>query len=215
MKITPDIVLQAYAAGVFPMSDGRNENKIFWVDPEHRGILPLNNFHLPRRLHRIVRSDRFQITTDTAFEEVIEACAEPASGRWTTWINHEIQDYFLELHERGFAHSLETWNNDELVGGLYGIGLGGAFFGESMFSRQNNASKVALVHLVGRLKLGGFKLLDTQFVTKHLHQFGVVEISREAYHSQLAAALSIAGDFNRTDPSLSTAAVLQSITQTS
>ena len=215
MKITPDIVLQAYTSGVFPMSDGRDENEIFWVDPEHRGILPLNNFHLPRRLHRIVRSDRFQISTDTAFEEVIEACAEPASGRWTTWINHEIQEQFLELHERGFAHSLETWSNNELVGGLYGIGLGGAFFGESMFSRENNASKVALVHLVGRLKLGGFKLLDTQFVTTHLHQFGVVEISREAYHSRLAAALSIAGDFNRSGPSLSTTAVLQSITQTS
>jgi len=215
MKITPDIVLQAYAAGVFPMSDGRNEKDIFWVDPEYRGILPLNKFHLPRRLHRIVRSNQFQISTDTAFKEVTEACAEPASGRWTTWINHEIQDLFLELHERGFAHSLETWNNDVLVGGLYGIALGGAFFGESMFSRHNNASKVALVHLVGRLKLGGFKLLDTQFVTTHLDQFGVVEIPRRVYQSQLAAALSITGDFNCSSSPLSTEAVLQSITQTS
>ena len=215
MKITPEIVLKAYAAGIFPMSDGRDEKEIFWVDPERRGILPLENFHLPRRLHRIVRNEQFQVRTNTHFEEVVEACAEPTSGRWTTWINHEIQDIFLGLHERGFAHSLETWTNDELVGGLYGIALGGAFFGESMFSRQNNASKVALVHLVGRLKLGGYKLLDTQLVTKHLHQFGGVEISRETYHSQLAAALSLAGDFNSIGTSLTSAVVLQSITQTS
>ena len=215
MKITPDIVLKAYSAGIFPMSDGRDEEEIFWVDPERRGILPLDSFHLSRRLHRIVRSEQFQVKSNTAFEDVIEACADPISGRWTTWINHEIQDLFLGLHQRGFAHSLETWINDKLVGGLYGIALGGAFFGESMFSRQNNASKVALVHLVGRLKVGGFSLLDTQFVTEHLHQFGVVEISRKAYHSQLAAALSLAGDFNSLGTSPSPAIVLQSITQTS
>ncbi|SVE02378.1 uncharacterized protein METZ01_LOCUS455232, partial [marine metagenome] len=145
MKITPDIVLKAYATGVFPMSDGRDDLKIFWVDPENRGILPLDKFHLPRRLHRVVRTDQFQIRTDTAFTEVMDACAAPAPGRWTTWINHEIQELFLDLHERGFAHCVETWANDELAGGLYGIALGGAFFGESMFSRRNNASKVALV----------------------------------------------------------------------
>ena len=215
MKITPDIVLKAYAMGVFPMSDGRDEKEIFWVDPEYRGILPLDKFHLSRRLNRIVQSEQFQIRTDTAFEDVIEACSERTSGRWTTWINHEIQDLFLKLHERGVAHSLETWTNNELVGGLYGIALGGAFFGESMFSRQNNASKVALVHLVGRLKLGGFKLLDTQFVTEHLHQFGVVEISRKAYHSQLAAALPLACDFYSLCKSPTPTVVLQSITQTS
>ena len=215
MKITPDIVLKAYATGVFPMSDGRDDLKIFWVDPENRGILPLDNFHLPRRMHRIVRTDQFQIRTDTAFAEVMDACAAPASGRWTTWINHEIQELFLDLHERGFAHCVETWANDELAGGLYGIALGGAFFGESMFSRCNNASKVALVHLVGRLKLGGFILLDTQFITNHLIQFGAVEITRATYHSRLASALSVAADFNLSGKSLTSATVLQSITQTS
>ena len=215
MKITPEIVLKAYATGVFPMSDGRDDRKIFWVDPENRGILPLDNFHLPRRMHRIVRTDQFQIRTDTAFAEVMDACAAPALGRWTTWINHEIQELFLDLHERGFAHCVETWTNDELTGGLYGIALGGAFFGESMFSRRNNASKVALIHLVGRLKLGGFILLDTQFITNHLLQFGAVEITRAAYHSRLASALSVVGDFNLSGKSLTSATVLQSITQTS
>ena len=215
MKITPDIILKAYATGVFPMSDGRDDLKIFWVDPENRGILPLDKFHLPRRLHRVVRTDQFQIRTDTAFTEVMDACAAPAPGRWTTWINHEIQELFLDLHERGFAHCVETWANDELAGGLYGIALGGAFFGESMFSRCNNASKVALIHLVGRLKLGGFILLDTQFITNHLIQFGAVEITRAAYHSRLASALSVVGDFNLSGKSLTSATVLQSITQTS
>ena len=215
MKITPDIVLKAYATGVFPMSDGRDDLKIFWVDPENRGILPLDEFHLPRRLHRVVRTDQFQIRTDTAFTEVMDACAAPASGRWTTWINHEIQELFLDLHERGFAHCVESWANDELAGGLYGIALGGAFFGESMFSRRNNASKVALVHLVGRLKLGGFILLDTQFITNHLIQFGAVEITRAAYHSRLASALSVVGDFHLSGKSLTSATVLQSITQMS
>jgi len=215
MKITSDIVLKAYATGVFPMSDGRDDLKIFWVDPENRGILPLDEFHLPRRLHRVVRTDQFQIRTDTAFTEVMDACAAPASGRWTTWINHEIQELFLDLHERGFAHCVESWANDELAGGLYGIALGGAFFGESMFSRRNNASKVALVHLVGRLKLGGFILLDTQFITNHLIQFGAVEITRAAYHSRLASALSVVGDFHLSGKSLTSATVLQSITQMS
>ena len=215
MKITPDIVLKAYSTGVFPMSDGRDDLEIFWVDPENRGILPLEKFHLPRRMHRIVRTNQFQIRTDTAFAEVMDACAAPASGRWTTWINHEIQELFLDLHERGFAHCVETWANDELAGGLYGIALGGAFFGESMFSRRNNASKVALIHLVGRLKLGGFILLDTQFITNHLIQFGAVEITRAAYHSRLASALSVVGDFNLSGKSLTSATVLQSITQMS
>ena len=215
MQITPDIVLKAYAAGVFPMSDGRDEKEIFWVDPEHRGILPLDDFHLPRRLQRIVRSNQFQISTNTAFKKVMEACAEPISGRWTTWINHEIQDLFIDLHDLGFAHCVETWANGKLVGGLYGIALGGAFFGESMFSRHKNASKVALVHLVGRLKLGGFTLLDTQFVTDHLRQFGALEISRKVYHSRLASALSVVSDFELSGKLLTADTVLQSITQTS
>jgi len=202
MKITPDIVLKAYATGIFPMSEGRDNREMFWVDPEQRGILPLDGFHLPRRLRRTVRGD-------------LTACASPATGRWTTWINREIQDLFTELHHRGHAHSVEAWAGDELVGGLYGIALGGAFFGESMFNRRTDASKVALVHLVGRLHMGGFELLDTQFITDHLRQFGAVEISRDSYHSRLESALSLAGDFWLSGKSLSSASILQSITQTS
>ena len=215
MKITPDIVLKAYATGVFPMSEGRENSEMFWIDPEQRGILPLDGFHLSRRLRRTVRRETYEIIIDRAFEAVMTACASPATGRWTTWINHEIQDLFMDLHRRGHAHSVEAWAGGELVGGLYGIALGGAFFGESMFSRRTDASKVALVHLVGRLLGGGFVLLDTQFITDHLRQFGAVEISRDAYHSRLEAALPVAGDFWLSGRSLSSGSVLQSITQTS
>ena len=215
MKITPDIVLQAYATGVFPMSEGRENSEMFWVDPEQRGILPLAGFHLSRRLRRTVRRETYEIVIDRAFEAVMTACASPATGRWTTWINHEIQDLFMALHRRGHAHSVEAWAGGELVGGLYGIALGGAFFGESMFSRRTDASKVALAHLVGRLLGGGFVLLDTQFITDHLRQFGAVEISRDDYRSRLEAALLVAGDFWLSGRSLSSASVLQSITQTS
>jgi len=215
MKITPDIVLKAYASGIFPMSDGRDEPEMFWLDPEKRGILPLDGFHLSRRLRRTVRREAFTIGVDTAFEHVMTACAAPASGRWTTWINHEIQDLFTSLHHQGFAHSVEAWVGEELVGGLYGIALGAAFFGESMFSRRTDASKVALVHLVARLSQGSFVLLDTQFITDHLRQFGAIEISRAEYHSRLSAASLRSGDFNLSGRSLSSEAVLQSITQTS
>ncbi len=215
MKITPDVVLKAYATGIFPMSDGRDEPEMYWVDPNMRGILPLDGFHLSRRLRRKVRQDLFTIRIDSAFEKVMTACAAPASGRWTTWINHEIQDLFTTLHHRGFAHSVEAWDGDQLAGGLYGITQGAAFFGESMFSMQADASKVALVHLVARLRLGGFTLLDTQFITDHLRQFGAVEIARAEYHSRLSVALSGPGDFSLSGRSLSSAAVLQSITQTS
>lgn len=215
MKITPDIVLKAYATGIFPMSEGRDEPEMFWVDPEKRGVLPLDGFHLPRRLRRTVRQDAFTIRIDSAFEDVMSACAEPASGRWTTWINREIQELFTELHQRGFAHSIEAWEGDELVGGLYGIALGAAFFGESMFSRRTDASKVALVHLIARLRLASFRLLDTQFITEHLRQFGAVEISRADYHSRLTRALSEYSDFSLSGKSLSSSTVLQSIAQTS
>jgi leucyl/phenylalanyl-tRNA--protein transferase len=197
------------------MSEGRDDGHMFWVDPEQRGILPLDGFHLSRRLRRTVRQGGYEIRINTAFEAVMNACAASASGRWTTWINHEIQDLFTALNGRGFAHSLEVWRDDELAGGLYGIALGGAFFGESMFSRRTDASKIALVHLVGRLKSGGFQLLDTQFITDHLRQFGAVEISRDDYHSRLVPALSVAGDFWLSGRSLSAESILQSITQTS
>ncbi len=215
MKITSDIVLKAYATGIFPMSEGRDEPEMFWVDPEKRGILPLEDFHLSRRLRRTVRQEPFTIRIDSAFDQVMSACAEPASGRWTTWINLEIQELFTELHERGAAHSIEAWEGDELVGGLYGIALGAAFFGESMFSRRTDASKVALVHLVARLRLASFLLLDTQFITEHLRQFGAVEISRADYHSRLSRALSEYSDFSLSGKSLSSSTVLQSIAQTS
>ena len=215
MKITPEIVLNAYATGIFPMSEGRDNPELFWVDPEQRGILPLDGFHLPRRLRRTVSQEPFEIHVDHAFREVMTACAAPGTGRWTTWINHEIQDLFTGLHHRGFAHSVEVWAKGELVGGLYGIALGGVFFGESMFSRQTDASKIGLVHLVGRLLRGGFVLLDTQFITDHLRQFGAIEIERQDYHSRLGAALSVAGDFWLSGRSLSSASILQSITQTS
>lgn len=219
MKITAEIVLKAYATGIFPMSDGRDEPEMYWVDPEMRGILPLDRFHLSRRLRRTVRQDHFTIRVDSAFEQVMTACAAPASGRWTTWINHEIQELFTSLHRRGFAHSVEAWAGDELAGGLYGIALGAAFFGESMFSLRADASKVALVHLVARLGQAGFTLLDTQFITDHLRQFGAIEIARAEYHSRLSDALSgpLSGvrDFNLSGRSLSSAVVLQSITQTS
>ena len=215
MKITPEIVLRAYVSGIFPMSDGREEPEMFWVDPEMRGILPLEGFHLSRRLSRTVRRGRFTIRIDSAFEQVMTACAAPASGRWTTWINREIQDLFIDLHRQGIAHSVETWLDDELVGGLYGLALGRAFFGESMFSRRSDASKVALVHLVARLRQAGFRLLDCQFITDHLRQFGAIEIPRAEYHSRLSAALSGSADFDLGGRSLSVNEVLQSITQTS
>ncbi len=215
MRITPDILLKAYATGIFPMSDGRDEPEIFWVDPETRGILPLDAFHLSRRLRRTVRREAFTIRVDSAFEQVMTACATPASGRWTTWINHEIEELFAVLHHRGFAHSVEAWVGNELVGGLYGIALGAAFFGESMFSLRSDASKVALVHLAARLTLGSFVLLDTQFITSHLRQFGAIEITRADYHSRLSVALSGSGDFSLSGRPLSSEVALQSSTQTS
>ena len=190
MKITPDIVLKAYATGVFPMSNGRDDLKIFWVDPENRGILPLDKFHLPRRLHRVVRTDQFQIRTDTAFTEVMDACAAPAPGRWTTWINHEIQELFLDLHERGFAHCVETWANDELAGGLYGIALGGAFFGESMFSVTRDASKVALAGLVSQLLQLEFRLIDCQLPSTHLFSLGAQSIPRMEFVEELQLGIN-------------------------
>ncbi|MDP6565087.1 MAG: leucyl/phenylalanyl-tRNA--protein transferase [Alphaproteobacteria bacterium] len=215
MRITPDIVLKAYAAGVFPMSESRDDPNLFWVDPEQRGVLPLDDFHLSRRLRRTVRAEPFEISVDGAFARVIDGCAGPGPGRWSTWINESIVELFTTLHQRGFAHSVEAWSDDELAGGLYGIALGGAFFGESMFSRHKDASKVALVHLVARLRLAGFSLLDTQFVTEHLRQFGAVEIARDDYHSRLEAALSRPVDFSLGGRRLSAAEVLQSIVQTS
>ena len=195
IQLTPEILLAAYAAGVFPMAELADDPELFWVDPHHRGILPLDAFHVPRRLRRVLRQDRFAVSCDTAFEAVIRGCAEASETRPNTWINEEIVRLYSELCERGAAHSVECWRDGMLVGGLYGVSIGAAFFGESMFSRETDASKVALVHLVARLRAGGYRLLDTQFLTPHLARFGGIEISRARYHRLLASALAYRASF--------------------
>jgi leucyl/phenylalanyl-tRNA--protein transferase len=195
--LNPEILLRAYAVGLFPMAERRDDETLYWIDPEKRGILPLDDFHIPRRLRRTVKKRLFEVRCDSAFDAVIRACAEPSAERGETWINDEIIKLYSDLYEMGRAHSVECWRDGELVGGLYGVALGGAFFGESMFSCYRDASKVALVHLVVRLHKGGFKLLDTQFVTKHLSQFGVVEIHRSGYRQLLSSALDAKATFYR------------------
>jgi len=188
-RLTPEIVLRAYAEGVFPMAERREDPELYWVSPEWRGIIPLDGFHIPKRLARTVRGDRFTVTSDTAFREVMLACAEPKPGREQSWINSEIIRLYTALHATGHAHSVECWREGKLVGGLYGVSLGAAFFGESMFSRETDASKVALVHLVARLIEGGYVLLDTQFLTEHLARFGTIEIPRNEYLARLRRAI--------------------------
>jgi len=214
-ELTPELLLDIYANGLFPMAEDRNASGLFWVDPERRGILPLDAFHLPRRLARTVRADYFQIGIDQDFAAVVGACAAPAPGRRRSWINEDIARLYIGLHRLGHAHSIECRAEGELVGGLYGVRLGAAFFGESMFSRARDASKVALTHLVARLKVGGFRLLDAQFITPHLTQFGAIEVPRAHYRRLLRQALSADADFYCLPAGLSGAAVLQSITQTS
>jgi leucyl/phenylalanyl-tRNA---protein transferase len=195
VRLTPEILLAAYAAGVFPMAESADNPELFWVDPRRRGILPLDGFHVPHKLRRVVRQRSFEIRCDTAFEEVIRGCAEATEKRPNTWINDEIVRLYAALFARGAAHSVETWQDGMLVGGLYGVSLGAAFFGESMFSRATDASKVALVHLVARLRLGGYRLLDAQFLTPHLARFGGIEITRARYHRLLADALAYRASF--------------------
>jgi leucyl/phenylalanyl-tRNA---protein transferase len=189
LEVTADLVLRAYRHGLFPMAEGRAGDKLFWLDPIKRGILPLDGFHLSRRLLRTVLSDTFSVTVDQNFAGTIAGCATPLPDRSDTWINPQIERLFTELFRMGYAHSVETWQDNNLVGGLYGVALGGVFFGESMFSFARDASKVALVHLAARLRLGGFRLLDTQFVTPHLAQFGAAEIPRDLYKQLLADAV--------------------------
>jgi leucyl/phenylalanyl-tRNA--protein transferase len=188
--IDPNLLLRAYAAGVFPMADSRRARDVYWVEPAMRGILPLDGFHLSRSLRKVVRSDRFTVTADRAFAEVIAACAAARIGAEGTWINGQIEEACNTLFARGHAHSIECWQDGRLVGGLYGVSLGGAFFGESMFSRATDASKVALAHLVSRLRVGGYRLLDCQFLTEHLASLGAVEVSRETYVGLLGAAVA-------------------------
>lgn len=187
--LTPEIMLRAYAAGFFPMADSAQGDELAWYDPDPRGVLPLETFHLPRRLMRTVLSDTFDVTVDQDFPGVMRGCAAPAPGREETWINAEIFRLFCALHDQGFAHSVECRRNGRLVGGLYGVALGGAFFGESMFSRERDASKVALVHLVARLQISGFIVLDTQFGTEHLARFGGLEIPAADYKATLSGAV--------------------------
>jgi leucyl/phenylalanyl-tRNA--protein transferase len=200
-RLTPEQLLLAYRAGVFPMAERREDTELFWVSPDARGIIPLDTFHLPRRLARTVKSDRFTVRVDTAFEAVMQACAEPAGDRKESWINAEILSLYTALYRMGHAHSVECWRNEELVGGLYGVKIGAAFFGESMFSRARDASKVALAHLVARLKAGGFTLLDSQFLTSHLAQFGAIEIPRDDYLDLLAEAVDRKASFYCPAPS--------------
>ncbi|MCG8504282.1 MAG: leucyl/phenylalanyl-tRNA--protein transferase [Sphingomonadales bacterium] len=214
-EITPTILLKAYACGVFPMAEDAETEEIFWVDPDSRGVLPLDGFHVPRSLAKRVRRGDFSVTVDTAFDRVIAACAESGPGRSNTWINQTIRRLYSALARAGHAHSVECWRDGKLVGGLYGVSIAAGFFGESMFHRERDASKVALVHLVARLKAGGYTLLDTQFVTDHLARFGVKQIGRREYHRMLDEALQHDADFYSLGSSASGATVLQLSTQTS
>ncbi len=195
IEITPEVLLKAYACGIFPMAESAEDPALHWIEPEMRGILPLDRFHVPTRLARTVRNDRYTVTVNRDFDGVLDGCAEPKAGRPRTWINARIHVLYRKLHERRHCHSLEVYDDNKLVGGLYGVTLGRAFFGESMFHRERDASKVALVHLVARLKVGGFKLCDTQFVTDHLKIFGAIEVPQRHYHKLLEAALAGEGDF--------------------
>ena len=190
-QISPELMLRAYRSGLFPMAETRTGERLYWLDPERRGLLPLAGFHLPRRLLRSVLAGSFAVESDRDFPAVIAGCAAPAPGREETWINAEIETLFTDLHRLGYAHSIECRQGGALVGGLYGVAIGSAFFGESMFSRARDASKVALAELVARLRLGGFRLLDTQFLTRHLAQFGAIDIPREAYKVLLAGAVDL------------------------
>ena len=213
--LTPELLLRVYAAGVFPMAEDADDPTLHWVDPDERGVLPLDGFHVSRSLQRRLRRNPFDMRVDSAFDAVVAACAQARLDRPTTWINAEIRRLVSELHRMGHAHSVESWHDGQLVGGLYGIALKGAFFGESMFSRATDASKLALCHLVARLRHGGFVLLDTQFLTDHLAHFGTIEISREDYHARLSAALGVTAEFYRGDLGAGELEFRQDLTQTS
>ena len=195
IEITPQVLLKAYACGIFPMAESADDPALYWIEPPLRGIVPLNAVHLPRRLVRTVRQGTFEVRIDSDFEGVIAGCAASRPGRRTTWINPKIHSLYRELYSTGYCHTVETWAGGRLVGGLYGVALNGAFFGESMFSYERDASKVALVYLCARLVAGGFTLLDTQFVTDHLKQFGAIEIGRAQFHVLLERALAQRADF--------------------
>ncbi len=210
-RLTPELLLQAYASGIFPMAESQDDPEVFWVDPSRRGILPLRGFHISRSLRRAIRAERYTARFDTDFEGVLRGCAD----REVTWINDTIFDIYLKLFHAGHAHSQELWEGDELVGGVYGVALGGAFFGESMFSRRRDASKIALAWLIDRLRLTGFTLFDTQFMTDHLRSLGGLEISRRDYLARLEEALEISADITALPFPQSAQDVIQRNTQTS
>jgi len=197
IEITPQVLLKAYSCGIFPMAESADDPALYWIEPQHRGILPLEAVHVPRRLQRTVRTTPLRVSIDTEYEGVIRGCAAERPGRKSTWINARIEALYRELFTLGHCHTVEVWEDERLVGGLYGVALGGAFFGESMFSYARDASKIALVYLAARLVAGGFTLLDTQFVTEHLRQFGTTEVERDEFHRRLDAALRLQGDFLR------------------
>ena len=211
IEITPQVLLKAYSCGIFPMAESAEDAALYWIEPQHRGILPLDRVHVPKRLGRTLRSAPVRVEIDTDFDGVIDGCAGSRPGRRSTWINDRIRGLYRELFALGHCHTVEVWNNDRLVGGLYGVALGSAFFGESMFSVERDVSKIALIHLAARLIAGGFTLLDTQFVTDHLKQFGTIEVDRETFHSLLSAAVRGAADFHRLPPRPRPATVLDII----
>lgn len=215
VDITPDVLLKAYACGIFPMAESAEDPGLYWIEPEKRGVIPFDRFHVSHRLARTVRSDRFEVHVDRDFDAVIDGCAQPAPGRNRTWINGRIRKLYRDLFLEGHCHTVETWRDGRLVGGLYGVSLGGAFFGESMFHTEPDASKVALVHLVARLLVGGFVLLDTQFTTRHLESFGCIEVPRHQYHRMLEEALAGIGHFgavptDRPMPGIAALAIVES-----
>jgi leucyl/phenylalanyl-tRNA--protein transferase len=195
IEITPQVLLKAYSCGIFPMAESADDPALYWIEPQHRGVLPLNQIRLPGRLARTIRNTPLEVRIDTDFHGVIEGCAAARPGRQSTWINDRIRSLYGDLFDLGHCHTIEVWDGDRLVGGLYGVALKGAFFGESMFSLARDASKIALIHLSARLIKGGFSLLDTQFVTQHLRQFGAIEIDRASFHRRLEQALQVDGDF--------------------
>jgi leucyl/phenylalanyl-tRNA---protein transferase len=195
IEITPQVLLKAYSCGIFPMAESADDPALYWIEPQHRGILPLDAVDFPRRLLRTVRTTQLTVKFDTDYDGVIDGCSAPRPGRNTTWINKRIRALYHELFDMGCCHTVEVWSGDRLAGGLYGVALKGAFFGESMFSYERDASKIALVHLVARLIHGGFKLLDTQFVTEHLRQFGTIEVNRDEFQKRLEAALAVEANF--------------------
>jgi leucyl/phenylalanyl-tRNA--protein transferase len=209
IEITPQVLLKAYTCGIFPMAESADDPALYWIEPQHRGILPLECVHVPRRLARTLRTTPLGVRIDTDIEGVIEGCAASRPGRRSTWINERIRSLYRDLFDLGHCHTVEIWDADRLVGGLYGVALNGAFFGESMFSYARDASKIALVHLAARLAYGGFKLLDTQFVTDHLRQFGTVELNREEFHRLLEQALEVDADFTRLPRNASADMVLE------